>query len=43
VNKKANEALKEFQVLGRHNKKKEGFAGKRFWSAGPSSLYHRGV
>jgi len=40
---KTVEPLNEIQELGKHTKKSEGFAGKRFWSAGPTSFDHRGV
>jgi len=40
---KTVEPLNEIQELGKYTKKRGGFAGKRFWSAGPTSFDHRGV
>jgi hypothetical protein len=41
--KKIARSLEKSQELGTGTKKREGFAGKRFWSAGPTSFDHRGV
>jgi hypothetical protein len=43
LNKESRPGFEKFQELGKHTKKREGFAGKRFWSAGPTSFDHRGV